>query len=200
MVRVAERARRHVPRLVEVQPLLVDEDAHQLRHRQRGMRVVELDRDLLGETVEHAEAERPVEQLVALLVAPDDVLEGRRHEEVLLRQAQRLALAEVVVRVEDSADVLRARPTQDRADVVAAVELVEVELAHRAGAPEAQRVDGLRPVARDRRVVRRRQHVVRVDPFVHRPARSRRPTPRPGRRSGRGTGTRGARSPTGSRT
>src|SRR5262249_19845260 len=70
------------------------------------------------------------------------------------------------VRIEDTADVLRSGAGLDRADVVALVEFLEVELLDGPGSPQAQRVDGLRSVARNGSVERRGQHVARVHPLV----------------------------------
>src|SRR5262249_10238015 len=72
----------------------------------------------------------------------------------------------VVVRIEDAADVLRAGAPLDRADIVALVEVVEVELLNGAGPPQAQRVHRPRPIAGDRRVEGRGQDVARVEPGV----------------------------------
>src|SRR5215813_1550459 len=113
----------------------------------------------------NTEAAGRVEHLIALLVAPDDVLDGGGDEEVLLGQAQLAAGQAVVARVQHAADVLGPRPGLDRADVIALVELVQVELADRPRAPEAQRVDRPGAVAGDRRVVGRGAHVARVDPL-----------------------------------
>ena len=49
VVRVGERAPREVPGLVPAELRLVEQDAHQLGHRERRVRVVQLDRDLLGQ-------------------------------------------------------------------------------------------------------------------------------------------------------
>ena len=134
------------------------------------MRIVELDCHLVGESVERPESLLAVEHLVSLLVAADDVLEGSRDEEVLLRQTELLAHEEIVVRVQHAADALGPRPRLDGADVVARVELLEVELLHRPRAPEPQRVHRPRTVAGNRRVVRGGQDILRVDPVLGEPS------------------------------
>src|SRR4029450_13784078 len=58
----------------------------------------------------------------------------------------------------------------DRADVVAFVEIVEIELVDGARAPERGRVRGLGRVARDRCIERGCQHIPGVDPVVAQPS------------------------------
>jgi hypothetical protein len=166
VVGVAEGARGDVPRIVPGQLLHVHQQAHELGDRQRGVGVVELDRHLVREAIEETEPERAVVHLITFLVAADDVQERGRYEEVLLGQSELPADEDVVVRVEHPADVLGAGPRLDRPDVVALVELVEIELLHGAGPPQPERVDGRGPVPRDRRVKRRGQHVFRLHPLV----------------------------------
>jgi hypothetical protein len=167
MVRVAEGRLRDGPRLVPGKGLDIDEQPHQLRHAERGVRVVELDRDLLREALEDPEAARRVEQVVALLVAADDVLQRGRDEEVLLSQAELLAREHAVAGIEDPADVLGSGARLDGRDVVALVEFPEIEFLDGPSSPEAERVDGRRGVARHRRVVGRGEHVPGVHPFLH---------------------------------
>jgi hypothetical protein len=104
--------------------------------------------------------------LVAFPVAPDDVLEGGRHEEVLLGQPEFAPHEDIVVGVEHPANSLGVGAGLDGAHVVALVELAEVELLHRAGAPEAQGVHGRGRVAGDGSVVRGGEHVAGIDPGV----------------------------------
>ncbi len=47
MVRVRERAGRDRPGIFPVHAVLIDQQPHQLGHRDRGMSVVELDREFL---------------------------------------------------------------------------------------------------------------------------------------------------------
>ena len=56
--------------------------------------------------------------------------------------------------------------SSDRLDVVALVEVLEVEVARRLGGPQAHVVHGVGAVARDRRVIGHRHHVFGVDPVV----------------------------------
>ena len=143
VVRVAGRAARQVPRLVPVEALVVDEYAHELRDDERRMRVVELDEHLLR---------KRVPAVVRLAEAPQDVSQRARDEEVLLTEAELLALRRVVVRVEHLGEVLGEHLLLDRLDVGALVEVGEIEVVDRLRAPEPERVDGL-VVADDGEVV-----------------------------------------------
>ncbi len=161
VIRVAEARLGQLPRLLPLDQLDVDEQSHQLGDRDRRVRVVELDRDLVGEHVE---------RVVRLLVAPDDVLERRGDEEVLLLEPQLLARHAVVVRVEHLRDRLGRVLRANGRDVVALVELAEVELPRRARRPEPEGVDVVGPEAGDGRVERHRHDLGRVDPLVDDPS------------------------------
>ena len=78
VIGVAERAHRQIPRRVPRQLVLVDEQPHQFRHRDRRVGVVELDGPLVRQ--------RRQRQVRALQVDVEDVLQRARHEEVLLQQ------------------------------------------------------------------------------------------------------------------
>ena len=138
---------------------------------------------------------KSVEVGVPLLEAPDDVGDRAGDEEVLLLEAQRLALVALIVRVEDLRDVLGVDLLLDRAAEVALVEELQVEVARRARRPQAQRVRGVRSVADDERVVGQPDHVARVDPVARAAARRDRAGTRPARRSGRSARPRGAAAP-----
>ena len=119
------------PRLVPLHPVHVHEQAHELRDGHGGMRVVELDRRLVGE---RAEVVHPAE------VVAQQVLQGGGDEEELLPQPQFLPRGRFVAGVEHARDRFQAHALAERADMVAAVELVEVERRGGAGGPQAQGV------------------------------------------------------------
>ena len=160
MVRVAGGAARHVPRDVPVEALLVEEDAHELGDDERRVRVVELDEHLVRQRVP---------AVVRLAEAAEDVPQRARDEEVLLAQAQLLALGRVVVRIQHLREVLGKHLLLDRLDVRALVEVREVEVVNGLRAPEAQRVDRL-VVADDREVVWNALHRLGGDPVPLLPA------------------------------
>ena len=82
VVRVRERALRELPRLVPVEAVLVDEQAHELGDRERRVRVVELRREQVRKLLERS---RPSSR------AGGAVLERAGDEEVLLLETQLLA-------------------------------------------------------------------------------------------------------------
>ena len=122
----------------------VDQQAHELGDRDRRMRVVHLDRELLVEALRRN-----------LLHAADaqHVLQRARHEEVLLLEPQLLAARLLVVRVEDLGEIFAGHLLVDRAVVVAAIEGAEVEGLGRLGLPQPQRVRRVDVIAEDGRVV-----------------------------------------------
>ena len=98
VVGVGEGARGDRPGLVPGHHVLIDQQAHQLRDRDRRMRVVELDGELLVEVL-HRQVLRAQDA--------EHVLQRTGDEEVLLLQPQLLALQLVVVRIQHLAEVLR---------------------------------------------------------------------------------------------
>ncbi len=145
VVGVAEGLHGDLPRLIPSQTFPVHQETHQLQDGDRGVGVVELHRHLIGEIAGSRGA--------ALLVPPDDVVEGRRDEEVFLLQAKLPAFEHVVVRVEHLGDRLRAILVGDCPLVVAMIEVVQVELARALCRPEAHVVHRAVAVSGDRRVI-----------------------------------------------
>ena len=86
-----ENLRSDFPSLRVRKPMLIDEQAQQLRDGERRMRVVQLHRDLVRELVK---------RVMIHQVAANNVLDGGRHHEVLLFQAKLFALVRTIVRVE----------------------------------------------------------------------------------------------------
>ena len=82
-----------------------------------------------------------------------NVLNGRRDEEVLLLQSQLLPLELTVVRIQDARDGFRATTALESRRVVSLVEDVQIDLVHGNGLPQSQDVAVVRLVPRDRRVV-----------------------------------------------
>ena len=122
----------------------IDQDTHQLGDREARVRVVELNRGLGRQA-----AQLPVGPEVAL----DQVLQRGRDEEILLAQAKLAPGRTFVVRIEEFADRFRARFLGRGADIVAAVEHVELERIGRARRPQPQRIDVVAAPADDRRVI-----------------------------------------------
>ena len=127
---------------VPVVAVLVDEDAHELGDADDGVGVVELEGDLAREGGQVGLALAGVEHA-------DGVVQGRGHEEVLLFEAQRLALRGGILRVENLGDVLGLDLRLDGVEVFGLVEGEQVEFVVALGAPQAQRVDAAGCVAGD---------------------------------------------------
>jgi len=119
--------------LVPAQAVIVHQDAHQLGDGHGGMGVVDVDGHLVREDGE------------VVAVGVDELLyrelDGRGGEEILLLQAQLLALVAVVVGIENLGDDLRQLALLHGLHVLAAVEVAHVDLVDGLGAPGAQEVD-----------------------------------------------------------
>ena len=113
--------------------MLVHQDAHQLGDGHRRMGVVDVDGHLVRE-------DGPLGAVDGQEVA-HDVLHGGGGEEVLLLQAQLLALPGVVVGIEHLGDDLGQLALLHGLDVLAAVEGGHVDALGRACGPDAQHVD-----------------------------------------------------------
>ena len=127
----------------------VEQQSHQFGDGDRGMRIVELDGGLLVQIAHIAEA---------LDVTADEILQRSRGEEIFLPQAQLLTGRIGIRRIENARNTFRARAFQDRADMVAGVECVELDSLDRLCAPQAQRVHGVAAPADDGRVIGDCQH------------------------------------------
>ena len=109
-----------------------------------GMRVVEMDRRLLGQRGQRAEFAE---------MALQDVLQRGGGEEILLAQAQFLTGLAGIGGIEHARQRIGLVALAQRADVVAGVEGVEQDRIERQARPEPQRVDPLAAPADHRRVV-----------------------------------------------
>ena len=138
VVGVRQRPLREVPGLVPAEMRFVEQDAHQLRHRHRRMRIVELDRDLLGKRA-------PIG--VAAPEAPHEIGQRAGDQKILLHEAQSLPHARRVVGIEHSRQGFGRERLGHRADEIAVAEFLKVEIVGRSRGPQPQRVDGLAAVA-----------------------------------------------------
>ncbi len=149
VVGVGDSALDDLPALVPAQAVLVHENAHQLGDDHGRVRVVDLDRVVVGEGADVAPG---------LHVLAHDVLRGGGQEEILLAQTQGLALDVVVGGIEHLGDDLGHRALFHRLDVFALGEAVHIERVGAVGLPQAQRVDGLAGVADDQHVAGDGEH------------------------------------------
>ena len=97
---------------------------------------------------------------VACPVAAQDRLHRGGGEQILLLEAQPLALVRVVVRVKHGRQPLRLLALPHRFFVFLAVERVQVKAAHRFRLPEPQRVHARPAVADDRHVIWHGAHLL----------------------------------------
>ena len=155
MVGVGEGLGDDVPGLVPRQFVFVVENAHELDHGQRGMGVVELDRDLVGEVAPGAGQ---------ALEAADDVAQRARDEKVLLDEAQLLARFRLVVRIKNLGDGFALGLGGERLAVTAAVEGLEVDFLRRTRFPKAEEIHRVGAVAGDRNVVGNADDLLGVHP------------------------------------
>ncbi len=144
VVGVAEDTLRQPPGLCPRHLMLVVQHAHHFGHADGRVRVVQVDRHLLGQRVQRT----VLEQMPA-----DDVLDRRAGEEVLLAQPQLAPGRRAVVRVKHPGDVLELVLHLGSTLVVATVEGVQVDVLRRGGAPQSQRADFARTVPRHHHVV-----------------------------------------------
>ena len=145
VVRVGEDAAGQFERSVEVQTL-VNQQTDKLRDRHGRVRVVELDGDELRQAV--------IIRAVLLTVIAEDILQGRAGEDILLLDAQALALPRGVVRVQNTGDILGLVLLFKGLNVVLRVESIEVQFFFGLALPEAERADGRGFVADDGHVIR----------------------------------------------
>ena len=134
----------NAPCVIPAVSAVVKQDAHQLRNSQRGMRVIDMDGRFIGEVI-HGR--------IVVQVAVNNILHGGGHQEVLLAQAQALALRVVVIRIEHLADNLRHGIALHGAHVVALIEEVHIQ-PRRAGLPQTQDAHALTALTRDIHVIR----------------------------------------------
>ena len=143
------------PGVVPFDGVFVDQDAHQLRDGEYGVGVVQVDGDRLGEVGE---------VVVFFEVAAHDVLHGGGDQEVFLAQAQFATNRGGIVGVKDARDVFRGGLLLNGGEVVAFVEVAEVEDVARVCPPQAQGVGDVGVKAGDDLVVGQRGDLLAVVP------------------------------------
>ena len=150
MAGVGEALLRDRPCVAPLHAALVDQHAHELGHADDRMRVVELEDHAVGKLLKvEALGEHAVEEVV----------DGCRDEEVLLLQAQLLALGRRVLGVEHLGNVLGEGLGAHRLLIVAGVEDAQIEGVGRRRAPQPQGVDPAVVIPGNHHVVGHREHV-----------------------------------------
>ena len=110
----------------------IKQDAHHLGHADRRMRVVKLDRGLVGQVADMTER---------LDMSAHQVLQRRRNEEILLPQPQFLPGRRGVRRVQHLGDRLGLNLFGQRPGVVAVVERIQPKRIGGSSRPQPQRID-----------------------------------------------------------
>ena len=111
-----------MPRLRPWQAVHIDQQTHQLRDDDRRVRIVELDRTLVGQ----------VAHLVVLSDMPvQHVLQRGRGEEILLTQPQLLARRRLVAGVQNLRNGICPCTRSQRADMIATVERFQLQRVRR---------------------------------------------------------------------
>ena len=151
MVRIVDAGGDDIPRLVPAEAVVIEQQAHELGDDERRVRVVDLDDVVLGKVAHRA---------VARAVGAQDALRRRGDEEILLADAQGLALDVVVRRVEHLRDDLGHRALLEALDIAAGGEEIHVEVVRAVRLPEAQGVDAPVAIRRDEHIARHGQHAL----------------------------------------
>jgi len=146
---------RDLPGLVPRHLVLIEQNPHHLRHRQRRMRVVELHRDLLGKIVEG---------LVVLAVGTHNIAHGAGDQEVFLHQAQLLAGLHRIGGIKHFGDAFRGDFVGHGLQIITLVENLHVKFGGGARGEQPQVVDGFAVVADDRHVVRHADDELPIQP------------------------------------
>ena len=136
-------------------PLDIDQQTDQLGNRQNGMRIVEMDRNLLCQIIET----RIVE-----LMPTDQILKTCRHEKIFLHQTQLAPQWCGIVRIQHPCDIFRHVFRFDGTGIIALVESGQIDFRSRLGRPQTQCRRTFGAVPRDDRIIGHCQHTVRIDP------------------------------------
>ena len=108
----------NIPGIIPAQLLLIDQEALELNNSQRRMGVIELDCNLI----------RKIGPLAhRLLEATKNVMKGCSSPEVLLLQSKFLSSHGVIIRVQDTGDLLGVRSILNGLFVIALIETGQVE-------------------------------------------------------------------------
>ncbi len=155
VIGVAEHLAADIPGRGPGHVVLVHEQAHELGNRQRRMRVVQLDRERAGQFFQRA---------LFGEMGCQDVLDAGAHEEILLLEAQLLALRRGVVRIQNARQVLRFDLVLDRSRIISGIEILDVKRLQRASRPQPQMIHRGAAIARHQLIEAHREDVLRLDP------------------------------------
>ncbi len=135
------------PRVIPRKAVFVQKNPHQFRHRQRRMRVVHLENNLLR-------------QLMNVVISGHELLQRALdrsgNKEILLLQPQFLSLNMIVAGVQNLADRASKVLLFNRLLIIALVEGIQMEAVDRLRVPDAERIHKAVSVTDDRHVIRNR--------------------------------------------
>ena len=157
VVGVVEGLADDVPGFIPREVFFVDEEAHEFGDRQSRVCIVELDDTFAVEVPQ---------VFIVIFHSADDVLQRCGDEEELLFEAQFLAFVVVVVGVQHARDVLAHGRFQVRADVIALIELDQIEAVEGFRRPETQGVDRVVLVAGNGGIVGHGKDILGADPLA----------------------------------
>ena len=112
--------------------VFINQDAHQFRNGDRGMGVVELDGNMLGQIQQ---------RVVNVQVSAQQILQRSRDKEKLLAQAQLLPGLVAVCRIQHTGDAFGTHHLGHCTQMVTGVETPQVQVMQGPGPPQAQGVD-----------------------------------------------------------
>ncbi len=155
VVGVRKHPRRDVPAVGPRHAVLVDQQPHQLGNCHRRVRVIELNRNRIGDGCQRA----PLAQM-----RRQDVLKAGADEKILLLEPQLLALRRRIIRIQHARQVLCVHLFPHRAGIVAGIESVDVKRGDGAAGPEPQVIDGRTAVAGNQLIETDCVDVAGIDP------------------------------------
>src|SRR5215813_9366214 len=129
-----------LPSLVPAEMRFIEQNPHQLRNCHRWMCIVELDGDFIWKRT-------PVK--IVCSETSHEIRERTGDEKVLLYKTQSLSHARVVIGIQHAGQRFRLECLSQRANKIAAAELLKVEKILRRRSPEPQRINGLATIPND---------------------------------------------------
>ena len=149
--------------------MLINQQTHQLRDRQYRVGIIQVNRGFLRQIGVG---------FVELVMAAQNILNGCRHQEVLLTQAQLPARIGRVIRIEHARYVFGVVFIFHRRKIVTLVKFTQVDFATRLRIPQPQGVGRIGIVARNNLVVGHGQNLFGLQPvrlfafLLHAPAKT----------------------------
>ena len=142
-----------VPGAVPIEPVDIHKKAHQFGYRQHRVGVIQLNGNFFRQQVE---------RFILALESRQNVLDRRADKKIFLLQSQLASYVGRVARVKDLGDRLGFALLLDGVDIIAAVEIGEVEIGARRGRPQTDGGYVFAIQADNGKVVGPRHHIIGV--------------------------------------